>query len=189
MSALVSTITSLARLRGCADVVAPPSPSLGALGPGPALLPTYRRLVRRVGQEDPLVALVVGRVQPVEDVARHVVLQQGQNQGIKLLVPLLGGPLGGAQAQLLCRTETRVQRHSFRCHIGPRGSGAITIFDDDLQHSVLVAAPGAGKDVFHVVPGWKRTERLVRLGSSHWNQLRQAESGRVFVSVSASLLA
>lgn len=62
MRALVSTITSLARLRGCADVVAPPSPSLGALGPGPgpALLPTYRRLVRRVGQEDPLVALVVG---------------------------------------------------------------------------------------------------------------------------------
>lgn len=52
-------------------------------------------------------ALVVGRVQPVENVAGHLVLQQGQHQGVKLLVPLLGGPLGAAQGQLLWRTETK----------------------------------------------------------------------------------
>lgn len=148
-------ITSLAKQNSCVDVVAPPSkrqPRPGAV--------SYRGLVWSVGQEDPLVALVVGRVQPVENVAGHLVLQQGQHQGIKLLVPLLGGPLGGAQGQLLWRTKTMFSGARFqvvvdvffsRCTAATEGQ-RFTIFDDDLQDSVLIAASGAGKDFLQVIP-------------------------------------
>lgn len=55
----------------------------------PIWLVTHRRVVWGPGQEDPLVALVVGGVQAVEQVGGHVVLQQRQDIGVVLLVPLL----------------------------------------------------------------------------------------------------
>lgn len=66
---------------------------------------SYSGDVRRPGQEDPLIALVVGGVQPVEDVAGHVVLQEGQHQGIILGVPLLRCFPGSVHRQLLWKAD------------------------------------------------------------------------------------
>jgi len=40
---------------------------------------SYSRMVRWPGQEDPLVALVISGVQPVQNVAGHVILEEGQH--------------------------------------------------------------------------------------------------------------
>lgn len=49
----------------------------------------YGSLVRRPGQEDPLISLIVGGIQPVQYVAGHIILKEGQHKAIVLLVPCL----------------------------------------------------------------------------------------------------
>lgn len=101
-------------------------------------------------------ALVIGRVEPVENVAGHVVLQQRQHQSVILLVPLLGGPLGGAQGQLLWRTKRKFSQARLQVVVLKKkkivSACFITIFNDDLQNAVLITASGTGKDLLHIIP-------------------------------------
>ena len=64
-------------------------------------MPPYRRLVRRPGYEDPLIALGVLSVQAIQDVAGLQLVQQGQQDTVIVLVPALLHLPVGPQHQLL----------------------------------------------------------------------------------------
>lgn len=95
---------------------------------------SHRRLVRWPGQKDPLIALTVGGVQPVQNIAGYFVLEEGQYEVIILLVPFLWCFPAGAHSQLL-------------------------VLDDDLKSSVLVPTPGVGKDILHIIARWGETKK------------------------------
>lgn len=61
----------------------------------------YRRQVGGPGYEDPLVPLGILRVQAVKDVAGLLVVQEGQQEAIVVLVPALLWLSVGPQHQLL----------------------------------------------------------------------------------------
>lgn len=65
-------------------------------------LSTHWRLVRRPGDEDPLVSLSVLRVQAVEDVAGLLRCEQRQQELVVILVPALRWLSTPVQHQLLC---------------------------------------------------------------------------------------
>lgn len=77
---------------------------------------SYRRLVRRPGQEDPLVSLSVSGVQAVEDVAGFLRREQRKQKRIVIFVPALLWFSVPVQHQLLCRQKhtgvTSGQRHT-----------------------------------------------------------------------------
>lgn len=119
MKALLYMIIREAKRNCHPDVVTPPSRHIHS-GGGQTLRASqsyslkpafargsYRRGVRCPGQEDPFVALVVRGVQPVQNVGGDLVVEQGLYQRIKLLVPLLGGPPGGAHGQLFWKAYVR----------------------------------------------------------------------------------
>ena len=84
-----------------------------------ALCCTHRGALRGPGQEQPLVALGVGGVQAVEQVAWHALVQQGQHVGVVLLVEPLTHQPGLPQHQLFwrvtwwhARTHTHAHTHT-----------------------------------------------------------------------------
>lgn len=130
---------------------------------------TYRRVVWRPGQKDPLITLVIGGVQSVEKVRGHVILHERENIAVPFLIPLLGRPLASAKNQLLCRNDKEIR---FQGHISilpstlwsiilrlagspPNKQSRLTIFNDYFDQTIF-SIPSLCKDFFHFPGSWEQ---------------------------------